>query len=87
MQQSIEMLEIIVAGKILSKDLKIEDVFEKVWYPFTYKQLNPDAIEIPPYEEKQCYQLPSMQIKYRLAGLDGEATEDRIETLDRKESE
>jgi hypothetical protein len=37
MQQSIEMLEIIVAGKILSKDLKIEDVFEKVWYPFTYK--------------------------------------------------
>ena len=28
-----------------------------------------------------------MDIKYRLAGIDGEATEDRIENLDRKENE
>ncbi len=28
-----------------------------------------------------------MEIKYRLAGLDGEATEDRVENLDKRESD
>jgi len=28
-----------------------------------------------------------MEIKYWLAGLDGEATEDRVDNLDRKETE
>ena len=37
MEHSMEMLELLVAGKIVAKDLKIEDVYEMVWYPWVYK--------------------------------------------------
>jgi hypothetical protein len=91
MQQSIEMLELVIAdggpGKILSKDLKIQDVFERVWYPHVYKLKNPEATETPPFDPKDRSYKVTMELKYRLAGLDGEATEDRIDSLDRKESE
>lgn len=81
------MLELLVADKIVSKDLKIEDVYERIWYPHVYKLKNPDEIEIPPFNPKdRTYWVP-MEVKYWLAGIDGEATEDRIESLERKESE
>ena len=83
MMHSIEMLEILVAGKIMSKDLKISDVYEKVWYPHLYRHANPDAFEVPPFNPKDItYLKKPMEVKYRLAGLDGEATEDRVENLD-----
>jgi len=52
MMHSIEMLEILVANKIMSKELKLGDVFEKVWYPHLYRHANPDAFEVPPFNPK-----------------------------------
>jgi len=36
MMHSIEMLELLVANKIVAKELKISDIFEKVWFPHLY---------------------------------------------------
>jgi len=36
----------------MSKELKLGDVFEKVWYPHLYRHANPDAFEVPPFNPK-----------------------------------
>jgi hypothetical protein len=45
------------------------------------KQRNPDEYDVPNIEESDKSLLAPMQVTYRLAGIDGEATEDRVESL------
>jgi hypothetical protein len=75
-----ELIELLVATKIVGVDLNINDVVEQVWWPHVYKQRNPDTYEVPSIEEAGA-ELPPMNVTYRLAGIDGEATEDRIESF------
>jgi hypothetical protein len=45
------------------------------------RQRNPDAYDIPNIDDAQRDQLTPMIVIYRLTGIDGEATEDRIDNL------
>ena len=56
-------------------------LYEKYWYPYKYKERNPDEDEIPPIETVDSSYITPMEIIYRLAGVDGEATENRIESI------
>ena len=66
--------ELLVANNIVELDLPIHLVYEKIWIPFI-KQKEEDG-HIPPGQP-----IPSMQVIFRIAGLDGEATENRISHL------
>ena len=46
-----------------------------------YKQRNPDTYDVPSIEEAPQNQLTPMVVVYRLMGIDGEATENRVESL------
>lgn len=79
-----EMLELLVANKIVEMNLPINAVYEQVWWPSVYKQKNPDSYEVPPIEQgikEDPSLMTSMVVIFRLAGMDGEATEDRVENL------
>jgi len=79
-----EMLELLVAGKIVTMNLPINAVYEQVWWPSQYKAKHPDSYEVPPIEQgmkEDRSLINSMVIIFRLAGMDGEATEDRVESL------
>ena len=79
-----EMLELLVAGKIVTMNLPINAVYEQVWWPHVYKQKHPDSYEVPPIEQGMKDEpalLSPMVCIFRLAGMDGEATEDRVESL------
>jgi len=72
-----ELLELLVTGKILSMDLPLRLVFEKIWRPFVAER-HPDEYGDPDTSPEV---LPSMLVTYRLAGVDGEATEEVVESL------
>ena len=79
-----EMLELLVANKIVTMGLSIRAVYEQVWWPYVYKQKFPDSYEVPQlqnYTKTDPSMLQNMVVIFRLAGMDGEATEDRIESL------
>jgi hypothetical protein len=74
-----ELLELLVAERIISPELKVIDVYEHVLWPFLQETS-------PKFEGKAIHdialeELPNMIVVYRLAGLDGEATEDRVDSL------
>ena len=72
-------MELLSCGnKIISLDLKVVDVYEKVWVPMQQNQLNDGS---PPSRLIGTNRIPPMSITYRLSGLDGEATEDRIDSV------
>lgn len=50
-------------------------------WPAVCKQRNPDSYDVPSIEEAPQNQLTCMMIVYRLMGIDGESTEDRVESL------
>ena len=81
MKDAEQIMELLVGGKIVELDLPIRLVYEKVWWPYVYRQKNPDAEEIAPIEHAKPSELEPMCVIYRLAGVDGEATENRIESL------
>lgn len=74
-----DILELLVANQIVSPTLRIADVYEYIHWPhvknsnskFANKNLHDLSME----------ELPQMIVTFRLAGLDGEATEDIIDTL------
>ena len=79
-----EMLELLVANKIVTMGLSIRAVYDQVWWPYVYKQKFPDSYEVPQlqdYTKTDPSMLQNMVVIFRLAGMDGEATEDRIESL------
>jgi len=76
-----ELIELIVANQIIGMEVPIKLAYEKVWWPYLCRQRNPDDYQIPSIEEASPSQLGPMSVTYRLAGIDGEATEDRVESL------
>jgi len=63
-------MELLVAGQIIKLDLSVAAVYEQVWVRSTAAQAYTDPASSP------------MVIVYRLQGLDGEATEPIVETLE-----
>lgn len=45
-----EMLELLIAGKIVTMNLPINAVYEQVWWPQQYKAKHPDSYEVPSIE-------------------------------------
>lgn len=82
-----ELIELLVANKIVATNLSIKSVYEQVWWPHLCRQRNPDEYDIPNIEEADKSLLSAMNVTYRLAGIDGEATEDRVEQLNEGEEE
>ena len=76
-----ELVELLVSGKLVGMDLTIRQVYEQVYWPALCKQRNPDIYDIPNIEEALPSSLTAMNVTFRLMGIDGEATEDRVETL------
>jgi hypothetical protein len=74
-------LELLIANKIVEFNLPIVQVVEQVWWPYVYKQNNPESFEIPAISKDDSNRLQPMEVVFRIAGLDGEATEERIESL------
>jgi E3 ubiquitin-protein ligase UBR4 len=68
-------LELLVADQIVSVDLPISLVYEKVWISHIMAVQN--------VEDRQDLQkdIPPMKIIYRIAGFEGEATENRVDNL------
>ena len=57
-------------------------------WPAVCRARDPDLYDIPPIEDAPKGSLNAMGVTYRLMGIDGEATEDRVESLqDGSESE
>ncbi len=76
-----ELVELLVANKIVGMNLLIKEVYEQVQWPFLCKQRDPDAYDIPNIKDAPKNQIVPMNVIFRLAGIDGEATEDRVENL------
>jgi len=74
-----ELLELLVADSIVGPDLSIISVYEKVLWP-VLQQTEPKFESVSIHEVPQD-ELPNMTVIYRLIGLDGEATENRIDAL------
>jgi len=52
-----------------------------VYWPALCKQRDPERYDTPSIEEAQKSELTPMNVTFRLMGIDGEATEDRVESL------
>lgn len=76
-----ELVELLVAGKIVGIDLTIKQVYEQVFWPALCKQRDPERYDTPSIEEAPKSELAPMNVTFRLMGIDGEATEDRVESL------
>ena len=81
MRDAEQIMELLVGKKIIDLELPIKLVYEKVWWPYIFRLRNPDIEEIPPIDGAKLSELEPMQVIFRLAGVDGEATEPRIESL------
>ena len=68
-------MELLVAGQIIKLDLPVSTVYEQVWARSTAAQGYAEGSSSP------------MVVIYRLQGLDGEATEPIVETLEEEGSE
>ena len=75
--QSVDVLEILVENKILAPKLLIEDVWTKIWSPKHLNKFSDQSLSL--FEKARL--IPPMKTVYRLIGVDGEATEDHIETF------
>ena len=97
MADSAELIEILVANKILDLKLKLRVVFQMIWK--THLMENGSSMSEAGFrnfmsseggslsrervnEETPVSDLPPMIVTYRLAGIDGEATEDKVEEGD-----
>jgi E3 ubiquitin-protein ligase UBR4 len=74
------ILELLVDNKIINLDLPLGLVYEKIW---CYRATENHAYEIDDEEEEEeeDFGEDCMIVVYRLQGIDGEATEDVIETI------
>eukprot|EP01022_Parablepharisma_sp_SALTPOND_P028392 TRINITY_DN70896_c0_g1_i1.p1 TRINITY_DN70896_c0_g1~~TRINITY_DN70896_c0_g1_i1.p1 ORF type:complete len:3116 (-),score=321.18 TRINITY_DN70896_c0_g1_i1:2948-12295(-) len=81
MSESQELLELLVADQIIGLNLPIKLVYEKVWWPYIFRKKNPECDEVPKLDTVPQSELEPMLVIYRLTGVDGEATENRVETL------
>lgn len=108
MSDSAELLELLVANKILDMNLKLRVVHQVLWKEHVLENSNSlsesgnttgrhiistgtglsmifgteDRITVSRAKSKNPSTLPPMVVTYRLAGVDGEATEDNVEEGD-----
>jgi hypothetical protein len=73
---AVELLELLATGRILSLDLPLRVVFQGLWRPYVVER-HPDDYSLD-LQPELC---PPLIVTYRLAGVDGEATEEVVETL------
>lgn len=74
-----DLLELLVADRIISPELRVIDVYEHVLWP--YLQETNINLQGRAIRDVTIGELPNMVVVYRLIGLDGEATEDRVDSL------
>ena len=74
-----ELLEMLVAGQIISPNLSVADVYEHVLWPNLQEGNSRYSGKHP--NDFSSEELPQMVVTYRLAGLDGEATEDIVDSI------
>ncbi len=80
MADAAELLELLVCDCIISPTIPLRLVFEKLWRPHVYE--NHEDCDSETEESHEPEDLYPMIITYRLGGVDGEATEDKIDSLD-----
>ena len=76
MTDSAELLELLVGGKIIDLALKVRVVQQVHWRKHVLKYY-----ETGYSSDSSISSMPPMVVTYRLAGVDGEATEDVVEAL------
>ena len=82
MSDSAELLELLVGGKIINLSLKVRVVQQVLWVKYVC-----DSTDSGYSSDTSASSLPPMVVTYRLAGVDGEATEDKVESvIDPKDS-
>jgi E3 ubiquitin-protein ligase UBR4 len=71
-----ELLELLVCGRIIALDIPVRVVQRELWRTHVLDTHVDDY-------DSDCGDdvLPPMTVTYRLAGVDGEATEEVVETL------
>lgn len=74
-----EILELLVAEQIIAPSLMVNDVYEHILWP-SLKNVNPKYQGKRPIDFT-AEELPHMVVTFRLAGLDGEATENIIDNI------
>ena len=79
---SIDVMEMLVDNNIISPSLPIELVWRRIWLK-KHKSLCDSGLVL----HKLARALPPMKIIYRLIGLDGEATETLIDTLEEEKED
>ena len=102
MADSAELLELLVAGKILDMNLKLRVVAQTIWRSHVLENsenksyggselrsllsgavFRTGSLTRPRVDENSpMSDFPPMVVTYRLAGVDGEATEDKVEESD-----
>ena len=87
MSDSAELLELLVAGKIINLSLKLRAVQQVLWRKYVLDSANNSndlgLSSTSGYtSDTDTSSLPAMIVTYRLAGVDGEATEDKVEESD-----
>jgi hypothetical protein len=86
------MFELLVDKRIINQSLPITQVYEKVWLPSQRQGVSPFAdvvmvgdLQLVGYEAQEEVKDVPMVVTYRLTGLDGEATEELVESLSSEE--
>ena len=79
MPEGSSMIECLVSGKILNRKLVLRHVQEKIWKDYI---VNNNMSPLTVSTDIDVESLPPMIVSYRLIGVDGEATEENIDSLD-----
>lgn len=86
-----ELIELLVQGHIVSLDLPVRLVYSQFWLPRAMEGRSAasesEADEDEAAESEHGMEGPPMVVTYRLAGLDGEATEPMLDALVDPEAE
>eukprot|EP00441_Pelagodinium_beii_P013628 CAMPEP_0197689772 /NCGR_PEP_ID=MMETSP1338-20131121/107366_1 /TAXON_ID=43686 ORGANISM="Pelagodinium beii, Strain RCC1491" /NCGR_SAMPLE_ID=MMETSP1338 /ASSEMBLY_ACC=CAM_ASM_000754 /LENGTH=127 /DNA_ID=CAMNT_0043272147 /DNA_START=33 /DNA_END=413 /DNA_ORIENTATION=+ len=84
-----DLIELLVADHIVGLDLQVSEVHDQIWVPSILARRENLAEQAAAegvqgrdgVAEDRSEAVPPMTVIFRLAGVDGEATEDRVESL------
>ncbi|CAN0502207.1 unnamed protein product, partial [Ectocarpus sp. 12 AP-2014] len=76
MADAADLLELIVCGNIVGLDIPVRVVQHELWRPHILETTADDYSS-----DCEAESLPAMMVTYRLAGVDGEATEEVVDSL------
>ncbi|CAN0392003.1 unnamed protein product, partial [Discosporangium mesarthrocarpum] len=77
MANAVDLLELLVCGNIVGPDIPLRVVQQEVWRRHILETTAEDYTS-----DCEAEALPAMTVTYRLAGVDGEATEEVIDSLE-----